>query len=141
MTVVILPAVVEDSRGSGETPGGCLKSSVIFLVSFFACDLLFLNEDFFSLVSLYTAISFFFALGFEKGANPLVGDFFVCGSGLAVFLISRVLLVEVSIKWIEVHTDVVVTEEREREIAVGLGREGWALTPAGISITWNFLFL
>ena len=138
----ITPAsAVEGSPGSSETSDGCLIASVIFLVSFFACDLLFLNGDFFSLASLYTAVSFFFVLGFEKGANALVKDFVVCGSGLAAFLVSRVLLVEVSIEWIEVHTDVVGTEERGREIVVGLGRRGWALTPAGISITWNLLFV
>ena len=150
MTVVVLscsewretitPAsAVEGSPGSSETSDGCLIASVVFLVSFFACDLLFLNGDFFSLVSLYTAVSFFFVLGFEKGANVLVKDFVVCG--LAAFLVSRVLLVEVSIEWIEVHTDVVGTEERGRDIVVGLGREGWALTLAGISITWNLLFV
>ena len=134
------PAVVEGSRGSGETPDGGLITSVMFVVSFFVCHLLFLIGLFFSPVSLCTAVSFIFVLGFEKGATVLVRDF-VCGSGLAAFLVSNVLIVEVSIEWIEVDTDVVRTGERERGIVVGLGRVGWTLTPARIFITWNFLFV
>lgn len=135
------PAAVEGSHGSGETSDDCFKASVMFLVSNFECHLLFLIVFFFSPVSLYSAASFFFILGLEKGAKVLVGDFFLCGSGSAAILVSRILLVELSIEWIEVLTDIVGTKEREREIVIGLGRVGWTLTPAGISITWNFLFL
>ena len=85
----------------------------MYLVSFFGCPLLSLIGLFSSPVSLCTAVSFIFVLGFEKGATDLVGDFFVCGSGLAAFLVSSVPLVEVSIEWIEVDTDVVRTGERE----------------------------